>query len=321
MPQGAFTALVKGMRNPSKVSFEHVDQEEDGDDWRGDRWIKYLANTGQDTIEWIHAFDGYGLNFGFRPREGIFPTSFEIDVPADPGNVPSNDARCCLHAAASRLIPWSVYRRSRTTRTRRRTGTEREYGAASTGHSHSGRSWSSPTGSPSPRRRAGTDERAVNRNNLQEPRPVKPLSTWTHEVNFSRGAAGHFFLHDHPQPSGREALRRRIQGTGVHRQPGKRSWEAPISAAASEVVRSENHRGAARRLAAALAGGDHASSRLEAGWSRSQVAPRRQRVLPLAVRCIRLAKADQTRFRDQDGRRGPVVRRRAVPPAGLETTP
>jgi hypothetical protein len=69
VPKDAFTPLVKGMRNPSKVHYEHVDG----------RWIKYLANTGQDTIEFVHAFDAYGVNFGFRPWEGIFPTSFEID--------------------------------------------------------------------------------------------------------------------------------------------------------------------------------------------------------------------------------------------------
>jgi hypothetical protein len=79
VPHGAFTPLVKGLRNPSKVAWEHVDPEDDGEHWLGDRWIKYLANTGQDTIEYIHGFDSYGLNFGFRPWEGIFPTSFEID--------------------------------------------------------------------------------------------------------------------------------------------------------------------------------------------------------------------------------------------------
>jgi hypothetical protein len=70
VPDGAVTTLVKGMRNPSKVSFEQVN---------GGRWLKYLANTGQDTIEFAHAFVGYGINFGFRPWEGIFPTAFEQD--------------------------------------------------------------------------------------------------------------------------------------------------------------------------------------------------------------------------------------------------
>jgi hypothetical protein len=81
VPSGAFTPLVKGLRNPSKV---HYLRTRDGDDDRereGDerRFIKILANTGQDTIEFIHAFRHYGVNFGFRPWEGIFPTSFEID--------------------------------------------------------------------------------------------------------------------------------------------------------------------------------------------------------------------------------------------------
>jgi hypothetical protein len=78
VPAGAFTPLVKGLRNPSKVSWEHVGGGHDGHHGK-DRWIKYLANTGQDTIEFIHGFDTYGVNFGFRPWEGIFPTSFEID--------------------------------------------------------------------------------------------------------------------------------------------------------------------------------------------------------------------------------------------------
>ncbi len=80
VPNGSFTPLVKGLRNPSKVHYEatgEADDEKAGGD--GQRWIKYLANTGQDTIEWIHGFDSYGLNFGFRPWEGIFPTSFEED--------------------------------------------------------------------------------------------------------------------------------------------------------------------------------------------------------------------------------------------------
>jgi hypothetical protein len=73
VPDGAFTALVKGMRNPSKVHYERTIDP----DFGGIRWIKYLANTGQDTIEFAHAFDHYGINFGFRAWEGIFPTSFE----------------------------------------------------------------------------------------------------------------------------------------------------------------------------------------------------------------------------------------------------
>jgi hypothetical protein len=111
VPDGAFTTLVKGMRNPSKVHHEqiHAGENEQGDG-KGDRegsgkgrgrengkgqakgkdkgddndrheahYIKYLANTGEDTIEFIHAFENYGINFGFRPWEGIFPTSFESD--------------------------------------------------------------------------------------------------------------------------------------------------------------------------------------------------------------------------------------------------
>jgi len=108
VPNGAFTPLVKGLRNPSKVHYEEIngngngqgnDKGQGNDNGQGDgkgqgngnaqgngqgngnghRWIKYLANTGQDTIEFIHGFDSYGINFGFRPWEGIFPTSFEED--------------------------------------------------------------------------------------------------------------------------------------------------------------------------------------------------------------------------------------------------
>jgi hypothetical protein len=71
-PPDAFMAIGKGLRNPSKLHHERV--EGPGDE----RWIKVLANTGQDTIEMVHAFDDYGVNLGFRPWEGIFPTSFEI---------------------------------------------------------------------------------------------------------------------------------------------------------------------------------------------------------------------------------------------------
>ena len=74
VPAGAFTTLVKGLRNPSKVHYEAVPGN-----GGAPRWIKYLANTGQDTIEFIHGFDHYGLNFGFRAWEGIFPTAFEND--------------------------------------------------------------------------------------------------------------------------------------------------------------------------------------------------------------------------------------------------
>jgi hypothetical protein len=86
VPDGAFSTLVKGLRNPSKVHQEQIfrkgDEQGDQDEnnnHQNVRWIKYLANTGQDTIEWIHGFDRFGLNFGFRPWEGIFPTSFETD--------------------------------------------------------------------------------------------------------------------------------------------------------------------------------------------------------------------------------------------------
>jgi hypothetical protein len=82
VPEGAFTALVKGLRNPSKVHYEQIDGDKGEEDGHGGtrreaHWIKYLANTGQDTIEFIHGFEKYGINFGFRPWEGIFPTSFE----------------------------------------------------------------------------------------------------------------------------------------------------------------------------------------------------------------------------------------------------
>jgi hypothetical protein len=85
---GAFTTLVKGLRNPSKVHHEQIRDNDDhgnSEDHRQDRsrhdarWIKYLANTGQDTIEFIHGFENYGINFGFRPWEGIFPTAFESE--------------------------------------------------------------------------------------------------------------------------------------------------------------------------------------------------------------------------------------------------
>jgi hypothetical protein len=104
IPDGAFTPLIKGLRNPSKIHYEAIvddgrdnahgngkgrhgrddDQGQGGDAGNdngaprhGTRWIKYLANTGQDTLEFIHGFENYGINFGFRPWEGIFPTSFE----------------------------------------------------------------------------------------------------------------------------------------------------------------------------------------------------------------------------------------------------
>ena len=110
VPEGAFSVIVKGLRNPNKVHHERINRtaqenghaagkgnsgrgngngKAEGND-KGQRdgfgdgrnevhWIKYLANTGQDTIEWIHGFENAGLNFGFRPWEGIFPTSFETD--------------------------------------------------------------------------------------------------------------------------------------------------------------------------------------------------------------------------------------------------
>ena len=97
----AFKPLLKGLRNPSKVAFESTE---------GGNYIKYLANTGQDTIEFVHAFDSYGLNFGFRPWEGIFPTSFEIDVPAVPGHVPVNDSRVLAYGFEASQLYGSVYR-------------------------------------------------------------------------------------------------------------------------------------------------------------------------------------------------------------------
>jgi hypothetical protein len=118
VPEGAFTPLVKGLRNPSKVHFERLEVQADqpgegnghgnsngkghgkghGDGnanlQTGTRWIKYLANTGQDTLEWIHAFDHDGLNFGFRPWEGIFPTSFE-----------TNDSRLIAYGLEASRLP------------------------------------------------------------------------------------------------------------------------------------------------------------------------------------------------------------------------
>jgi hypothetical protein len=97
VPAGAFTSLVKGMRNPSKTTFEQVD-DNDG----GTRWIKYLANTGQDTIEFAHAFKSYGINFGFRPWEGIFPTAFEVEIASGLG---AGEARVIAYGLeASRLL-------------------------------------------------------------------------------------------------------------------------------------------------------------------------------------------------------------------------
>lgn len=63
---GAFVPLIKGLRNPNSLTYER--------DPRG-QYIKYIAGVGQDTLEFVHAFRSYGLNFGFRPWEGIFPTS------------------------------------------------------------------------------------------------------------------------------------------------------------------------------------------------------------------------------------------------------
>ncbi len=79
-PRHAFQPLAKGLRNPSKVHEQLVEDREvrKGEGHKGEgRWVKVLANTGQDTIEFVNAFDEYGVNFGFRPWEGIFPTSFE----------------------------------------------------------------------------------------------------------------------------------------------------------------------------------------------------------------------------------------------------
>jgi hypothetical protein len=82
-PDGAFTTLVKGLRNPSKIHYEKIggghgksEQHRQDQARHNARWIKYLANTGQDLLEFIHAFEGDGINFGFRPWEGIFPTAF-----------------------------------------------------------------------------------------------------------------------------------------------------------------------------------------------------------------------------------------------------
>jgi hypothetical protein len=193
VPNGAFTPLLKGLRNPSKVSWEHVDPAEDGDHWNGDRWIKYLANTGQDTIEWIHAFDGFGLNFGFRPWEGIFPTSFEIDVPAAPGSVPQNDGRVLAYGLeASRLNP-SVYRPFvHYTHLDKKLGPNANTG--STLYRGDGipglngqlvfTDWISFVQTP----KQGLLMRAsVNRNSLQEPRPVKRFNVNLGEVNFMPG--------------------------------------------------------------------------------------------------------------------------------------
>jgi hypothetical protein len=93
VPAGAFKVLVKGLRNPSKVHYEQT-SEPMGDRFR---WIKYLANTGQDTLEFIHAFDTYGANFGFRAWEGIFPTSLAEDE--------ESPARTILYALQAARLP------------------------------------------------------------------------------------------------------------------------------------------------------------------------------------------------------------------------
>lgn len=191
VPDGAFTPLVKGMRNPSKVSWEHVDPAEDGDHWYGDRWIKYLANTGQDTIEFVHAFDSYGLNFGFRPWEGIFPTTFEIDVPADPGNVPQNDNRVLAYGLeASRLNP-SVYRPfvhythlDEALGPNANTGSTlyRGKGIPGLGGDIVFTDWISFAQTP---RQGLLMHASVNRNNLQEPRRVKRFNVDLSAVNLT----------------------------------------------------------------------------------------------------------------------------------------
>lgn len=94
VPAGAFKVLVKGLRNPSKVTYERTD-EPMGD---GFRWIKYLANTGQDTVEYLHAFDTYGQNFGFRAWEGNFPTSIAEDEHA-------SDDRMIMYALEASRLP------------------------------------------------------------------------------------------------------------------------------------------------------------------------------------------------------------------------
>lgn len=78
LPANAVTVLVTGLRNPNKVHFEKIEGHHlKKCTGKNHGYIKYLGNTGQDTIEWIHGFVDYGMNFGFRPWEGNFPTSFE----------------------------------------------------------------------------------------------------------------------------------------------------------------------------------------------------------------------------------------------------
>lgn len=68
----AFVPLIKGLRNPNSLTFEKVCKGGKNE------YIKYLSNTGQDTIEWAHAFIEYGWNFGFRAWEGNFINSQEV---------------------------------------------------------------------------------------------------------------------------------------------------------------------------------------------------------------------------------------------------
>ena len=132
VPEGAFTPLIKGLRNPSKVHHERIEEDVNdegngkdngrhngnGNGVAGDdvRWIKYLANTGQDTLEYIHGFDHYGINFGFRPWEGIFPTSFETLQEVQPTHLFNVDL------SGANLQGDDVYSTPRSTPTRMATG-------------------------------------------------------------------------------------------------------------------------------------------------------------------------------------------------------
>lgn len=185
VPKGAFTPLVKGMRNPSKVHYEQIKGGDDGNA----RFIKYLANTGQDTIEWVHAFDAYGINFGFRPWEGIFPTAFETDVPAPP----QSDSRAIAYGLeASRLYP-SVYRPLvHYTHLDERLGPNANTGSAlytGNGIPHlKGElvftDWISFAQTP---KQGLLMHAAVNRSNLQQPQQVKQFDVDLSEANLRAG--------------------------------------------------------------------------------------------------------------------------------------
>jgi hypothetical protein len=191
VPNEAFTPLLKGLRNPSKVSFEERDAEQDGNGSSRHqvRWIKYLANTGQDTIEFIHGFDTYGLNFGFRPWEGIFPTTFEMDVPPPP----ENDNRVIAYGLEASRMARLLYRPLvQYTHLDKELGPNANTGSALYKGNHipglKGQlvftDWISFVQKP---KQGLLLHASVNRNNLQEVQPVKRFNVDLSEVGLKSG--------------------------------------------------------------------------------------------------------------------------------------